>query len=161
MVRLVTRLDPSGFVAVDSRDLTQIFQQSSPSLPYLCLLGPSSVQTPLNSLSEKASVMSVLREPTLIFWLRPTLSSLSSRDCLMRGSSATKLLRSEEQTESLLVLTLLFNHDISVPSHLACPVLRPSNSSSPAVPFFLKTLVAGLELLREMVYWLRPVPCLT
>ena len=56
----------------------------------------------------------------------------------MRGSSATKLLRSEEQTESLLVLTLLFNHDIK------CS-LSPCLSS----PQTLQLLLPGRPVLPE------------
>ena len=172
----------------------------------LCLLtgGPASLSLSPEQMemshSEKASVMSVLREPTLIFWLRPPFSSRSSRDCCSRGSSATRLFRSEEQTGILALLSIteleyifctvcrnikncnsfsgrqhqhnfliiqfqysfekLYKNCTNIISYRGCPFLTLSKSSLRGRPCFLKTVVASLELWRDIVYWLLAVPCL-
>ena len=81
-----------------------VLSQSAQSCqrPHLCLR-PASQVVVVFSHSEK-SVMSVLSELTLIFWLLPAFISRSSRDCFNRGSSATRFFRSEEQTEILALL---------------------------------------------------------
>ena len=46
----------------------------------------------------------------------------------------------------------------SIIPYLGCPFLTLSKSSLRGRPCFLKTVVASLELWRDIVYWLRPVP---